>query len=658
MAGVPTGSSGLVLRNGLTVTAGDLLVASWAGSAAPPPDYTVSEWADAERVLPETSGARGARWRTDAVPYLRGIMNAIHEHGVSRIALRKASQIGGSESLHNIVGYLMHHNPSPMLFVHPTASVAEEWSKERLGDLIRTTPALREVVRAKRGKGDAESTLTLIMFPGGFLALGGANTPNTFARRAVRYAFGDDVDRFPPVVGDEGDPMDLLGNRTESFFDGVVFMVSTPTLKGGRIDTAFTRSDQRHYFLQCPSCSRWDRVTWNDAAHFRVTFDGHDPETARLECPDDNHGGCGAQLSEPERRAMVDLGEWRPTAVAQDAGLVGFHLPAMLSTIGSRTLAGLVEKWQSARSKGKESLRVFINTQLAEGWEERGTRMDAHVLMYRREAYGALLDGTPIEVPMAAPVLTAGVDVQDNRFELQVVAWGPAGENWVVDWRVVPGNPKTPETQGALLEALGRRYQHASGHALPILATCLDTGFATEEMYDFVLAYQVRRIYATKGFGGRSGSPIVGKPSEVRYGKRPRPVRLYPVNVDDAKGDIMASLALAEPGPGWTHFPIERDTIDDEYFAQLCAEHRETRYNKSGIATHTIWVQDRERNEALDTKVLALAAFKLQNPNIRQMAEALAAVPLETKPLNGAEPPPSAPVLPARRVGRSSYLNR
>lgn len=636
---------------------------AWAIAATPPPKLTVSQWADATRLLPETSGARGARWRTDAAPYLRGIMDAVHEPGVQKIAVMKCHQVGVSESLHNIVGYFIEHDPCPMLFVHPTAHVADEWSKERLADMVRSTPALAAVVREKRtprsrGAEDG-STLALKMFPGGFLALGGANTPNTFARRSVRLAIGDDVDRFPAVVGEEGDPADLLHNRTTSFYDGRSIYVSTPTIKGGRIDALYARSDQRRYFLTCPDCGRDDWVTWSDAAHFHVGFDDRDPETARLECASPDHGGCGVHLSEPERRHMVlaagqrdDTG-WRATAVARDRGVVGFHLPAMISTLGSVTLQTIVERWLSARERGKESLRVFVNTALAEGWEERGTRMDPHALLGRREDYG---EG--VEVPAPAVVLTAGVDVQSDRFELSVFGWGPAGERWLVDTRVVPGDPKRVETRASLLEALTRRYAHASGHQLPISATCVDTGFATEEIYDFVLAYQARRIYATKGIAGRSGEPIVGKPSEKRYGKNPRPVRLYPLNVDDAKADVLNSLTLAAPGPGYLHLPLGLDTVHEEYVAQLCAEHRETRYNRGGVATHFVWVLDRERNEALDCCVMALAAFRLLNPNVRQMTETLAATPVVTSPL-GAPPSPPTPgpaAPPPRRVIRSRYL--
>jgi phage terminase large subunit GpA-like protein len=328
----------------------------------------------------------------------------------------------------------------------------------------------------------------------------------------------------------------------------------------------------------------------------------------------------------------------------------------MVSTLGDVTLERLVEKWLAARERGKESLRVFINTALAEGWEDRGARMNPHALSGRKEDYG---EG--IEVPAGAVALTAGVDVQDNRFELMVQAWGLAGERWVVDWRTIPGNPKLPETREALWQALQRKYTHACGLLLPIHATCVDTGFATDEMYDFVLAHQSRNIYATKGFAGRTGDPIVGKPAGKTYGKGGRPVQLYPVNVDDAKGDIMEALAIAVVGPGYLHFSARLDTIDDEFFAQLCAEHRETRYNKAGVATHIVWVQDRDRNEALDCAVLCLAAFKRLNPNIRQMLESLtAAVVASQAPPKVTDPRPALPSptpQPAgRRTSRSGYL--
>lgn len=612
------------------------LVGDWAQAAAPPPSLTVSQWAEAHRKLPETSGGRGAPWRNAAAPYLAGVMDAVLEPGVRKIAVRKAAQIGGSECLSNILAYFIEYDPCPILVVQPSISVAEEWSKERLADMIRTTPSLSRVVREKRASKHTQSdgsTLSLKLFPGGFLAIGGANTPNTFARRAVRLAFGDDVDRWPPVVGEEGDPADLLVKRITTFHDGIVIMVSTPTLKGGRIDTLYDASDQRQYVLVCPRCRREDWITWNDPAHFRIAFDERDPDTARLACPAPEFGGCGAAIDEATRRRMVSVGRWQATTTAKEQGLVGFHLPAMITTLGNATLSTWVDEWLTARSRGRESLRVFINTTLAEGWEDRGPRIEAHSLLARREFYGA-----GIEVPAPAPVLTCGVDVQLDRFELQMIAWGMAGERWVIDWRTIPGDPRRPETRAVLLDALSRHYQHASGHPLPIHATCIDSGYATDEVYEFVLLHQARRIFCTKGYAGRSGEPIVGKPAEKRHGFKARPVRVYPINVDDAKADIINSLSMAAPGPSYMHFP---ELVDEEYFAQLTAEHRETKYNKLNVATHQVWLPHRERNEALDTAVLALAAFRMLRPNIAQERARLETAPRTTPaPVPAPTPPP------------------
>lgn len=655
----------------------DDLIESWSRPAMPPPALTVSEWADLRRRLPEASAARGGRWNTDKVPYMRGIMNAANDPRNRVIALKKCHQSAGSEGIGNVIGYHIEYNPCPMLVVLPTAQVAEAWSKERLADMIRTTPELSAVVRDKRPTKDApqaESTLALKMFPGGFLALGGANTPNTFARWSARLVVGDDVDRFPAVVGEEGDPADLLMNRTTSFDDALGIFVSTPTLVGGRIDVMYARSDRRKFHITCPSCARRDFITWSrpkeDAPdqtyHFHVAFDDRDARTTRIECPAEDRGGCGYHILEPERRRLIyeagqlpDFG-WVPTAESQEYGLVGFHLPAMVSTLGDVTLQRIAEKWFAAQGRGRESLKVFINTTLAEGWEERGSKVESHTLMKRREAYGE-----EIEVPEPVSFLTCGIDVQDNRFELQVQGWAPGDHCYVIDNDVVNGDPKKAETREALWERLQRKYKHALGVDLPIHAVCIDTGYATDEIYDFVLRYQHRKVFATKGFGGKTGEPIVGKASEKRTGKSSRPVRLYPINTDDAKSDVVNRFT-PEPGdPFLMHWPLERDTINDEYFAQLCAEHREARTNKQGIVTHTVWVLDRERNEALDTAVLALAAFKIQNPNLQQWHEQieLAASEAKRRAAEAARVKRAVPVTPSeddqpggRRASRSKYL--
>jgi phage terminase large subunit GpA-like protein len=650
-----------------------------AGRWSPPPRLTVGEWAERHRKLPEASAAKGAPWRNAVAPYLVEIMNVCRcardeqNAGVRAVALAKAAQTGGSSALENIIGFHIEHDSCPILVVHPTDEAVEEWSKDRFDDLVRSTPALAVRVRdrrAPRGSHQSGSTIKHKVFPGGQLFAGSAKSPNTFARRAARLVIADDFDRFPATVGEEGDPGRLLSPRTASFHDGLLIYVSTPTLKGGRIDTLYGRSDKRRFVVACPHCGREDWITWGDANHLRIVYDGEDANSARLECPAPDRGGCGGRMGEAERRRMVMAGRWRPTAAPQEPGLVGFHLPAMVSTLGGVTLAGLVSRWLSARAEGREALRVFINTYLGEAWEDRTAKLEPHTLIGRREAYGE--EG--VQVPQAAVCLTAGVDVQLDRFELQVIGWGPGEEKWVIDYRAIPGDPRRGETRSALLEALSARYLHSSGHMLAVMAVCVDSGYATDEVYDFVFANQRRWVpgqppttqvlYATKGFSGRTGEPIVGKPSERGAASRRRAVRLYPVNVDDAKTAILVTslpkpIRADEPNPGGVHFPLG---VDEEYFAQLCAEHREAKYNASGVATHFAWIQDRERNEALDTAVLALAAFRLLNPNLLSMTAALAATrppaPGGTRSGGASEQTPPAPPRGGRQTSRSGYLGR
>jgi len=627
----------------------ETLIPDWASAFAPPPKLLVSEWADQKFRLPKKSAAKGSRWRTDDAPYLRGILDIEREPGVQKVAVMKGAQVGLTSAMQINHGYHIECDPCSMLFMLPTMAMAEKWSKSRLDDMIDTVPEVAAALNS------AKSTLTYKDFDGGSLALAGANTPNSFAGVDVRIAYGDDVDRFPAVVGDEGDPADLLVNRTDTYYDGIVWFVSTPTLKDGRIDTLYRRSDQRRWFVECEACGHSDYLTWNDAAHFRIAFEDKDPDTARLRCP-----ACQHDHDEAARRRMLRGGDWIATAAPQEPGLVGFHVPTLLSLLGKVNMASLVSKWLSARENGQESLKVFINTQLGEAWEQKGTRMDANALARRKESYGA--EG--VEVPTWASALTAFVDVQNDRCEMMVMAWGAIGERALVDYRRIEGELKFPEVKAKLEQAIGRKYTHALGVDLPIHAIGVDSGYQTDEVYAFVLAHQNRlRIFATKGIAGRSGEPIVGKPTEKRTGKGGRPVARYNINVDDAKRDVMSALNQAAPGPNCFHLPEHLDALDDAFFAGLCAEHAEKVYNKKKIATHEIWVQDYARNEPWDCAVGCYAMFKVLNPNVRQMlevikTEAQRSVPSAPTPAAGATTPPTPQHPPARRTSRSAYLGR
>jgi phage terminase large subunit GpA-like protein len=377
-------------------------------------------------------------------------------------------------------------------------------------------------------------------------------------------------------------------NRTSAFYDGFACFISSPLLVDGKIHAQFKLTDQRRYVLRCEDCGHQDYVTWSEPAHFRIVYQDKRADTARLECP-----ACGAQHDETARRRMVTGGAWQPTAEPVEPGARGYHLPATISTLGDVTLGRLVEKWLTARASGPAALMTFVTTVLAEPWEDRGARVQPHALAARLEDFG------DADAPTGVLCLTAGVDVQLDRFEVSVIGWGRGGESWMIDAHQIPGDPTQPEVQAALLASLDERYRHAAGVTLPILAAAVDSGYLPEKVAYALAARRPRRVFAVKGIGGRFGEPSI-----LKFDARTPPALL---NVDGLKLEIALGLEMGAPGPGYMH--LSRRCCDEDYLAQLCAEHRETK-RRNGVAT-MVWVEDRAANHALDCAVYARAAVKL-----------------------------------------------
>jgi phage terminase large subunit GpA-like protein len=612
----------------------------------PPPDITVSTWADAERRLSSEASAEPGPWRTARAEYQRGIMDAIHDPSAQTIVIEGSAQFGKTEILLNLLGYHVDLDPCPILIVQPTLEMAQAFSKDRLSPMLRDTPALRGRVQDERMR-DASSTLLRKAFPGGHLTLAGANSPASLASRPIRIVLADDVDRFPTVVSEEGDPLDLAIKRTTTFWNRKILIASTPTIQGlSRIEAWYDLSDQRRYHVPCPLCGAMHVLTWK-----QVRWTDRNPETAYLVCP-----ACEGRITNADRAAMIRAGEWRATAPFR--GIAGFHVWECYSPWVS--LSEIVSKFLEANQKGRESLRVFVNTALGETWQDEATQVEPHTLLARAEDFAA-------EVPAGACCLTAGVDTQDDRLEVVVIGWGPGEESWIVDARTLPGDPQRKEPWAMLDEVLATPYQHETGAKLPVLATCIDSaGHRTDHVYDYVRQRQHLRVFATVGRDG--DRPIVSAPAQKRTGRNPRPVALYTIGVDMCKALLMSRFHLVAPGPGYLHLPSGHPGVHDEFVAQLTSEKLVTKYVK-GIPSR-MWVQTRARNEALDATILALAALKMLNPKLDVMAARVrgAARPAETERAEGEAPRPERPrverpIVPAPRVGgrrilRSSYLVR
>lgn len=495
------------------------------------------------------------------------------------------AQLGKSEMLLNTIGYHMAHDPAPILMMQPTVDMAQAFSKDRVNaGLLRSTPCLRDKVKDSKAK-DANNTTLHKVFPGGALSLVGANSPSSLASRPIRVVLCDEVDRYPPSAGEEGDPISLAKRRAATFWNRKIILVSTPTNRGAsRIEAAYEESDQRKFYVPCHDCGHEQELLWSN-----VEWSDNNPNTAAYICP-----GCGSAWTDGDRRRSVSKGRW--IASKPFNGVAGFHLNALYSPWS--VLSDAVEEFLAAK-RDPMRLKTFVNTFLGETWEDQGEGVDDYSVAQRKEDY----EGVPEEVVL----LTAGVDVQDDRLEVEVVGWGAGEESWQINYHVIYGDPSSPRIWAQLDEILQTKYQHPSGEDLLIRSTCVDSGgHHTRAVYNYAKTRAGHRVFAIKGVGGE-GKPIVGRPSKNNVGKIP----LYPVGTDTAKELHYARLKMDEPGPGYCHFPSARD---DEYFKQLTAEKVVIKYHK-GYAKRA-WIKTRTRNEALDVRVYAIAAFSILNVNM------------------------------------------
>jgi phage terminase large subunit GpA-like protein len=581
----------------------------------------VSAWADEHRMLSSKASAEPGAWRTDRTPYLREIMDRLSPHDrCQRVVFMKGSQVGGTECGNNWIGYVIAHSPGPMLMVQPTVDGAKRASKQRLAPMIEATPALRERVSEARTR-DSGNTMMVKEFPGGLLILTGANSAAGLRSMPIRYLFCDEVDEYPGDVDNQGDPVSLAEKRTNTFANRKVFLVSTPTVKGvSRIEKEWLASDQRRYFVPCPHCGnmdwiRWENIRWND----------DDPDTAYLQCV-----ACERPIEERHKATMLTKGEWFATAEG-DRRTCGYHLSSLYAPLGWKAWGEVVRDFLGAKDD-PHKFKTWINTELGEVWEERGEEVDADSLKARLEEYRA-------DVPAGVGVLTCAVDVQGDRLECKVKGWGAQEESWLIAVHVIHGDPGTLTVWEELDTFRKQSFTNEAGRKLRIEITMIDSGgHHTDQVYRYCKARVGQRVFALKGVVGK-GREIVSRASDRNRYR----VKLFSVNTDAAKDQIVSRLRIKIPGPGYVHLP---DWTDDEYLAQLTSEKAITKW-KPRQGSVREWIKTRDRNEALDLEVYCLAGLHvLGAPIIRALPERAAAL---AAPVEGAAPDQPGQAAPGER---------
>lgn len=564
----------------------------------PPKIQTVSEWADENRVLVSESSSEPGRWRTDRAPYQREIMDAFTQPGIWKIVIMASAQVGKSEIELNMMGCAIDNDPGPILYVQPTDKVAEDYSKRRIAPMFAASPTLRNKIYKAKGR-DAANTITMKTFPGGSLAIIGANSPSDLASKPVRYVFFDETDRFPISAGTEGDPIELAERRTETFrHNRKIVETSTPTIKGAsKIERSYMSGTQEEWHVECPHCRTYSYIHFNDIKFEKEDFKDADGQTdyivhsAWWRCP-----VCKKDTGEHDAKRLP--AKWvskKPEAIQN--GIRSFRLNAFMSPWSD--WRDICYKFLKAKDD-PELLKVFYNTMLGESWEVRDRSGVPEKLYERREFY-------PAEVPDGVLVITMGMDTQDNRLEYEVVGWGREDESWGIAKGIIPGRADTPEVWKEVDALLDREWKRKNGMKMRIMATFIDSGgHFTDEVYDECAKRQSRRVWAIKG------EPGEGKPYVHPMKKSKSKAVAFMIGVDAGKEAIMYATGIEQPGPRYMHYPRDyRAGYDMEYFRGLISE-KMVIHRRMGRSTIT-WEVTYLRNEPLDMRNYARAAYRYFN---------------------------------------------
>lgn len=590
----------------------------------PPPVLTVSEWADENRVLSRKASSEAGKWRTDRTPYLREIMDCLSAfHPAKKVVFKKSSQVGGTECGNNWLGYIIAHAPAPAMLIFPTLDLAKRNSKLRIDTLIEESPAVKAKVSDSRSR-DSSNTIWQKDFDNGTLVMAGANSAASLKSTACRFVMLDEYEEYGNIdVQGQGSPMELVEARQRTFSRRKSYIVSTPIEEGNSaIDVEYENSDQRSYHVPCPHCGHFQTLEID-----RLTYDSGNPINAKYRCID-----CEELIEERFKTKMLLQGKW----IAANPGheTAGFFINSLYSPLGWFSWTDIAKAYEKAKKdleqyKRHDKMKTFTNTMLGLSYGALGEAPEWKKLYQRRLNYKIGL------VPVKSLFLTAGVDIQKDRIEVEVVAWCERKISYSVEKEIIQGDTSKDEVWDELEEYLGKTFEGPEAEHYTLKQVAIDSGYLTTTVYNFCRRFPGNRVVPVKG--NENLSIIVAAPKAVDVkmkNKRRirRAVKVYSVGVSVLKTELYNWLNLELPmdpdapvPTGYCFFP----EYEQEHFEQLTAEKKVLSLDRRGFNKYE-YVKMRERNEALDLRVYARAAASMAGLDRRKVPPA-DEIPVEGK---------------------------
>lgn len=546
----------------------------------PPENLTVSEWAEKYRMLDSKTSAMPGPWRNEKTPYLKEIMDEFINYETEEIIFCKPSQVGGTEAMQNMLGYVIQQDPSPTLIVYPTDTLAESISKNRLEPMIRASKPLRKLYN------ENESSKLELQFDGMYLSLNGANSPSALASKAIKYLFLDEVDKYPGASKKEADPIRLARERTKTFTNQrKIYMTSTPTLQTGHIWQALQSADiEKHYFVPCPHCGEYIELKFSNL-RFPSGDDLDNSERADMAvyvCQE-----CGCKITDQDRDNMIRYGEWREVRRNTKASKkVAFWINTLYSPFVR--FSEIVKEFLDSKDN-PDLLQNFVNSWLAEPWEDTKLKTDADMVMERQT------DLPQLVVPSWARYLTAGVDVQETCLYWTIRAWGP----YITSQNIAHGQALSFQD---IESTMNTPYLTESGEQVIVSLCLIDSGYDADSTYDFC-ATNSEWAMPVKGASNPMMSHFktskINKVDSKAYG-----MNLVLVDGDKYK-DMIASRMRKDNGKGaWMVY----EGCDREYAEQVTSEHKVNEKSGSRIVQRWRPKHSHIDNHYLDCEVYSLAA--------------------------------------------------
>ncbi len=579
----------------------------------PKESMTISEWADRYMVLPEGSSEAG-RFSTDTIPYQKEIMDAITDPEVTDVSVMSSAQVGKTTIVMCGTAYYIDYEPATQMLVMPTIADGEKFSKTRFSRMIADVPQLASKVADAKTR-NSNNTILLKVYPGGSIAIGGANSPSSLASDPRRVIWMDEVDRFPESAGSEGNPVKLAEKRATSYWNKKHIKTSTPTIAGrSRIEDEYNDGSMEVWSVQCMECGAWQPYDFR-----RVDF-----KSVSMACAE-----CGVLV--PEREWKDSRHKWiamHPERKRKRS----FRLNQLASPFVD--WEEIIDEFRKADDRLKrfhdpEDMKVFINTVLGETWDETkyvDNAVDEDTLEKGAERYAA-------EIPDGVLLLTASVDVQENRFEVEVRGWARDYETWGIYKTEIYGDLITDEPWDRLEAYLGQPLHFGSGAELNVAGFAIDTGgHFTNATYKWIKKMKAKgkKCYGVKGYAGKPDIPLLYKKTivdikEEKNGKQVVVDRtlIHIIGVDSGKEDITNRLKIKKAGPGYCHFPAgDGRGYDGEYYKGLTSESKVTKKVRGVVKD--VWVKKSgARNEPLDLFNYNYAAVELLRPDWDRLEEKL-----------------------------------